>query len=465
MQGICLRAYPTSAQKNILSQWMGCARTVWNAKCDDERYMTRFALKSCPLGTYAPVDQTYAQYKNKELTPWLFECPSQVLRNAAAHWYQTYRNFITGLCGKPKRKKKTDKGSVLLTAELFEFKENAYGQLELWIGTKKHPVGLLRLKQHRSFKRPRSLRIKRELGVYFVSFCYQEQEALVQDQSTCLEQLAFLKQQSLEYLQAHTVAIDRGVVIAAQTSTTSYDLTPRQLAKKLAKQSYLKQQQRKLAKQPKGSNRRKTTVHNIGKAHQKIRNIRDNFCHQTSHAIVSNPETKVIIIEDLKTRNMTQSAKGDNEKPGKNVSAKAGLNRAIVDKGWHRLETYLGYKAKKYGKSLFKVSAAYTSQECADCGHIHPENRKTQAEFVCVHCGYTAHADRNAADVIKKRAITFILHSGTELSAKGVLVPPRPQVDIGRGERSKTSLGQAQSAVLNETSKKKVKRQHTVAVA
>jgi putative transposase len=152
-------------------------------------------------------------------------------------------------------------------------------------------VGLLRLKQHRSFKRPRSLRIKRELGVYFVSFCYQEQEALVQEQSSCLEQLAFLKQQSLEYLQAHTVAIDRGVVIAAQTSTTSYDLTPRQSAKKLAKQSYLKQ--------PKGSNRRKTTVHKIGKAHQKIRKIRDNFCHQTSHAIVSNPETNVIILEYL----------------------------------------------------------------------------------------------------------------------------------------------------------------------
>ena len=162
---------------------------------------------------------------------------------------------------------------------------------------------------------------------------------------------------------------------------------------------------------------------------------------------------------------MTQSAKGDKEKPGKSVCAKAGLNRAILDKGWHHLETYLGYKAKKYGKSLFKVSAAYTSQECADCGHIHPDNRQTQAEFVCVHCGHTDHADRNAAKVIKKRAITLILHSGTELSAKGVLVPPRSQVDKGRGERSKTSLGQAQSAVLNETSKKKVKRQHSVAVA
>ncbi|NBV28457.1 hypothetical protein EBR43_06120 [bacterium] len=65
-----------------------------------------------------------------------------------------------------------------------------------------------------------------------------------------------------------------------------------------------------------------------------LRNIRDNFCHQTSHAIVSNPDTKVIIIlEDLTTRNMTQSAKGDNDKPGKNVRAKAGLNRAILDKG------------------------------------------------------------------------------------------------------------------------------------
>jgi len=62
------------------------------------------------------------------LTPWLFECPSQVLRHAVAHWYQTYRNVITGLCGKSQRKKKTDKGRVLLTAALFEFKDNADGQ-------------------------------------------------------------------------------------------------------------------------------------------------------------------------------------------------------------------------------------------------------------------------------------------------------------------------------------------------
>ncbi|NBW58182.1 hypothetical protein EBR43_10480 [bacterium] len=54
MQGVCFRAHPTAMQKKIFSHWMGCARTIWNAKCDDKRYMTRFALKFCPIGTYAP---------------------------------------------------------------------------------------------------------------------------------------------------------------------------------------------------------------------------------------------------------------------------------------------------------------------------------------------------------------------------------------------------------------------------
>ena len=97
MQGICLRAYPTAAQKKILSRWMGCARTIWNAKCEDNRYMTTFARKYCSVTTHAPVDQSYAQYKNIEHTPWLVECPSQILRNTASHWYDTYKNFMKGL--------------------------------------------------------------------------------------------------------------------------------------------------------------------------------------------------------------------------------------------------------------------------------------------------------------------------------------------------------------------------------
>ena len=104
MQGIRLRAYPTDEQKLTLSAWMGCAKTIWNAKCAEERYMSSYSRKYYPIGTYAPIDQTYSQYKNKELTPWLFDCPSQVLRNSAVNWYDTYWKFIKGECGKPKIK-------------------------------------------------------------------------------------------------------------------------------------------------------------------------------------------------------------------------------------------------------------------------------------------------------------------------------------------------------------------------
>jgi putative transposase len=67
--GIRLKTYPTGPQKRTLSQWIGCARVVWNAKCDEHRYLSTFARKHMPLGTYAPLDQSFALFKDAELTP------------------------------------------------------------------------------------------------------------------------------------------------------------------------------------------------------------------------------------------------------------------------------------------------------------------------------------------------------------------------------------------------------------
>jgi len=130
------------------------------------------------------------------------------------------------------------------------------------------------------------------------------------------------------------------------------------------------------------------------------------------------------------------------------AKAKAGLNKSILDKGWHQFETYLAYKSQKAGKAFFKVDAKYTSQACAACEHTHPNNRKQQALFVCERCGHTDNADRNAALVIKKRAIKLILNTETVLSNKGVL-------DKGRGVACQTQGGESLSAGDNESSKKK----------
>ena len=150
LTGIRLQAHPTSRQKQILSQWMGCARYVWNARCGEDRYYSTYARKYCPIGTYAPVDTKTAQFKDKELSPWLYDCPSQIIRNSATR-YKTYQKFMGGLCGKPHRKRKTDRGSIYLTNELFRFDVCEDGVTRLFIGTKTNNIGYLSFKSHKSF--------------------------------------------------------------------------------------------------------------------------------------------------------------------------------------------------------------------------------------------------------------------------------------------------------------------------
>jgi transposase len=94
---------------------------------------------------------------------------------------------------------------------------------------------------------------------------------------------------------------------------------------------------------------------------------------------------------------MTRSARGTAEQPGKNVAAKAGLNREIGRSGWGRLVERLEDKAP--GR-VRKVPPAYTSQRCSACGHTARENRESQAVFLCTACGYACNADVNAARVI-----------------------------------------------------------------
>ncbi len=78
LTGIKLRAYPTNEQARTLAQWLGCARFIYNAKCDDDKYFRTFLAKTLALtGERTPIDQTYAQYKT-ELTPWLDDCPSVI---------------------------------------------------------------------------------------------------------------------------------------------------------------------------------------------------------------------------------------------------------------------------------------------------------------------------------------------------------------------------------------------------
>lgn len=456
LTGIKLRANPTSNQKLVLSQWMGCARSIWNAKVDEERYYRTFARKYYPIGTYAPLDQKTSQFKSKELSPWLYQCPSQILRNSAVNWYQTYQKFMKGACGRPKRKPKTDKGSIYLTREVFHFDRCEDGNLRLFIGTKTNNIGYLSFKAHRKFEIPNSLYVRKERGQYTVSFCYENGKNEVELSSNA-EHLAFLQGSTKEYLEESVIGVDRGVAIPAHAGSMTFDFCDNQKKKMTKVDRYIKRLQRKLARQTKGSNRRNKTKHRIATHHAKKANIRNDFAHKTSRSLVDS-QAKVIVFEALSTSRMTRKPKAKQNEQGRYVSnkakQKAGLNKSILNVGWHIIETYTKYKAYQAGKAVFKIPAPYTSQECAQCDHTHPDNRKSQELFVCGNCGNTDNADNNASLVIKKRAINLILDTGTVLSDDGVL---RTQSDSGRGGNRKTSRAKSStSGVLRSVKKEKL---------
>ncbi|MFK0569728.1 RNA-guided endonuclease InsQ/TnpB family protein, partial [Endozoicomonas sp.] len=288
------------------------------------------------------------------------------------------------------------------------------GVTRLFIGTKNNNIGYLSFKSHRRFSEPKSIYIRKEAGQYTVSFCFDDGS---EEPTTDKEHLEYLKGASKEWLEDYVIGVDRGVAIPVHTGVARYDFTANQKRNKDNRERYLKRLQRRLAKQTKGSNRRQKTKNNIARQHKKVANIRNDFCHKTSRKMVDS-KAKVIIFENLKTSNMTRKPKAKQDSNGKFISnkakQKAGLNKAILNVGWHFLETYTHYKAAKAGKAVFKIPAPLTSQECAPCDYTHPDNRKTQDLFLCGSCGHVDNADSNASFVVKKRAIKLFLDGSVE---------------------------------------------------
>ena len=428
LTGIRYKAKPTDNQAQVLAQWIGCARVIWNAKCDEDQYLRTFARKYLPVGTFPKPDKSYSQYKT-DLTPWLHECPSQILRNSATIWAQTYQDFMQGHCGRPKRKNRTRGNYIWLTRELFRLtREN--GQWLLRIGTTRNDLGVLNVKWHRKPRAdqlPQSIWIRVEHGRWTVSFSYDDGKR--DDNHLSNEQhLTWLSECSEDQLTDLITPLDRGVARPVQTHDATYTVDERALRKQRGREKYIKRCQRKLSRQQKGSNRRRKTQARIAKAHRKTANVRDDFLHKASADVVSN--AGVIVMEDLNLASMTRRAKpaqcpDTGRWLANGASAKSGLNKALLGVGLHRLETYLQYKATRQNKPVFKINPVNTSRECAACGHTHPDNRRSQSAFWCQHCGHADNADRNAALVIRQRAIQLIKHSGTELvgAQKNVLRP------------------------------------------
>jgi len=449
LSGVKFWCCPGSILSTPLSQWIGCQRFVYNAKVDEDKYFRTFRNHSLALtGLHTPTDQQYSQFKDKELTPFLYDVPSQILRNGAYRYMQGHARFRQGLSGRPTRRKKHGRQTVMITKELFRFfptgkvtksKDGDIIEHKLIIGTERSPIGELKFKAHRPYGIPNSITVSRHNGEWHVSFNYAVATLSDNLEPMTEEKLVeYFSGLTAEQLDAIAVGGDRGVVIPMATSDGgNYDFSETEKKRLIKAKKQRKRLQKKLAKQQKESNQRKVTKDKIGKTYTKERNIRQDCAHKISHTVVES-ESQVFVHEDLPVKNMTKRAKPKQDENGKYVkngaAAKSGLNDAILRSMWGMVVVFIRYKGLKKEKLTIKIPPHGTSQECSKCGHTHPDNRETQAEFICQDCGFTANADYNAALVIKKRGIKALLDGTIVLKQKKtVRVRKESQPQIGQG--------------------------------
>jgi putative transposase len=112
------------------------------------------------------------------------------------------------------------------------------------------------------------------------------------------------------------------------------------------------------------------------------------------------------------------------EKPGRNVKAKSGLNKAILDQGLDEFRRQLDYKLAWNGGHLVAVPPQYTSQRCPCCGQVSAENRRTQSKFECTACGYENNADVVGAINIRAAGQAVLACGGTVPSDRPVKQEP-----------------------------------------
>ncbi|GAA3205737.1 RNA-guided endonuclease InsQ/TnpB family protein [Nonomuraea roseoviolacea] len=246
-------------------------------------------------------------------------------------------------------------------------------------------IGHVRVHRHRTVKgRVKTVSVKREGVRWFVIVSCEDVPA-----------------EPLPATGAVT-GVDVGIASLVTTSQGEHVANPRHLA---ASADHLAAAQRAVARAMRGSRRRGKVVARVGALHAKARRQRLDGVHKAALALVRAYD--VIVHEDLRITNMTRSAAGTLDAPGRNVAAKSSLNRSILDAGWGMFLTILSHKAESAGRKLIAVDPANTSRTCARCGHCAQANRVSQAVFACTACGHTAHADVNAAANILRAGLAL----------------------------------------------------------
>jgi putative transposase len=361
LQAFTYELMPNGQQARQMRRFAGSCRFVYNKALALQK--ARYEQGEKKLG-YAGLCTLLTEWRNSAETAWLADAPVHPLQQALKNLERAYSNFFAKRAGFPRFKKKGQSDSFRYPDPKQIKLDQANSRLFL------PKLGWLRYRNSRTvLGTVKNVTVSRSCDKWFVSI--QTEREIEQPIPT-----------------GGAVGIDMGLVRFATLSDGSF-YAPLNSFKR--HETRVRKAQQALSRKVKFSNNWKKAKARIQRIHSRIANARRDFLHKTSTAISQNHA--IVCIEDLPVRNMSKSAAGAADAPGRNVRAKSGLNKSILDQSWFEFRRQLDYKLAWNGGWLIVVPPQNTSRTCPCCGHVSADNRQTQARFECVECGFEDNAD------------------------------------------------------------------------
>ena len=387
LQAFKYELMPTGEQQRQMRRFAGSCRFVFNKALALQK--ERYEHGEKKLG-YAGLCKLLTEWRNGTETPWLAEGPVHTQQQTLKDLERAYSNFFAKRADFPRFKKKSQSDSFRYPDPKQIKLDQANSRLFL------PKLGWLRYRNSREvLGAVKNITVSQSCGKWFVSIQTERE----------VEQ---------PIPNGGAVGIDMGIARFATLSDGSF-YAPLNSFKR--HETALRKAQQTMSRKVKFSSNWKKAKARVQKIHAHIGNARRDYLHKTSTAISQNHA--MVCIEDLQVRNMSKSAAGTADAPGRNVRAKSGLNKSILDQGWFEFRRQLDYKLAWNGGYLIAVPPQNTSRTCPCCSHVSADNRQTQARFACVECGF-----EDNADVVGAINVLRAGHARFACEVSGEVMPP-----------------------------------------
>jgi putative transposase len=387
LQAFKFELMPNGQQQRLMRRFAGSCRFVFNKALALQKERYEQGEKKL---NYAELCKQLTAWRNSSDTRWLADAPVHPLQQALKDLDRAYQNFFAKRAEFPRFKKKGVNSSFRYPDPKQIKHEQANSRLFL------PKLGWLRYRNSRAVLGIiKNVTVSLSGGKWFAS---------VQTE----------REVDIPVHQGGDIGIDVGIARFATLSDGRFYAPLNSLKRH---ETALRKAQQAMSRKVKFSSNWRKARAKVQRIHTRIGHARRDFLHQTSHVISKNHA--MIVVEDLQVKNMSKSAAGSVEQPGKQVRAKSGLNKAILDQGWGEFRRQLDYKSAWRGGHLVAVNPKNTSRTCPCCGHISEDNRKTQAEFVCVACEF-----KENADVVGAINILRAGHARLACEVSGAVRPP-----------------------------------------